>query len=75
MRLQTGSQIITTHALSNISRSKCHQTMKFHRLIEHNMMYTFFGKSSTKYGGEASPRPFYKKSKLSISLDQQHGML
>ena len=70
MRLQTGSQIITTHALSNISRSKCHQTMKFH-----NMMYTFFGKSSTKYGGEASPRPFYKKSKLSISLDQHHGML
>ena len=25
--------------------------------------------------GKASPRPFYKKSKLSISLDQQSKML
>ena len=28
-----------------------------------------------KCGGEASPRPFYKNSKLSISLDQQPEML
>ena len=27
-------------------------------------------KSYTKCGGEASPRPFYQKSKLSMSLDQ-----
>ena len=32
-------------------------------------------KSYTKCGGEASPRPFYQKSKLSISLDQQSEML
>ena len=28
----------------------------------------FFEKSSTKYGGETSPRPFSEKLKLSISL-------
>ena len=36
---------------------------------------SFLEKSCTKCGGEASPRPFYKKSKLSISLDQQSKML
>ena len=34
------------------------------------MRNTFLEKSYTKYGGEASPRPFHKNSKLSISLDQ-----
>ena len=29
------------------------------------------GNHTTKFGGEASPRPFYKKSKLNISLGQQ----
>ena len=28
-------------------------------------------RSWTKCGGEASPRPFYEKSKLSMSIDQQ----
>ena len=32
-------------------------------------------KSYRKYDGEASRRPFYKKSNLSISLDQQSEML
>ena len=31
--------------------------------------------SYTRCGGEAGPAPFYKKSKLSISLDQQSEML
>ena len=35
----------------------------------------FLETSQTKYGGEASPRLFYKKSKLSISLDQQSEIL
>ena len=39
------------------------------------MRNTFFEKSYTNCGGETSPRPFYKKSKLSISLDQQSSML
>ena len=41
--------------------------MKFGQLIEYEMRNIFL---KEKCGGEASPRPFYKKSKLSISLDQ-----
>ena len=44
--------------------------MKFGRLIEYNMGNIFLEKSYTKYGRETIPRPFSKKSKLSISLDQ-----
>ena len=40
---------------------KDNQTMKFGQLIEYNMPNIFLEKSYTKYGGEASPRPFYKK--------------
>ena len=35
----------------------------------------FFGKIIIKYCGEAGPRPFCEKSKLSTSLDQQSEML
>ena len=61
----------TIHILPNISRSKDNQTMKFGHLIEYNMRNIFLEKSYTKCGGGLVPRPFYKKSKLSISLDQQ----
>ena len=44
--------------------------MKFGQLIEYNMSNIFLEKSYTKCGGETSPRPFYEKLKLSISLDQ-----
>ena len=43
--------------------------MKFGRLIESYMRNIFFEKSYTKCGGEASTRPFYKKSKY-ISRSQ-----
>ena len=69
MTSQPGKQAIT-HILSNISRSKGNQTMKFGRLIEYNMRKIFLEKSHSKWGGETIPRPFSKKSKLSISLDQ-----
>ena len=62
-------KIITIHTLPNISRSKDNQAMKFGQLTEYNMRNTFLEKSYTKCGGEAGLRPFYKKSKLSISLD------
>ena len=45
--------------------------MKFSQLIEYNMRNIFFEKSYTKFGGETSPRPFFAKLKLSISLDQK----
>ena len=42
--------------------------MKFGHLTEYNRNI-FPEKSYTKWGGEASPRTFYKKLKLYISLD------
>ena len=49
--------------------------MTFGQLVECNMRNTFLEKSSTKYGGETSPRPFSEKLKLSISLDQKSKVL
>ena len=49
--------------------------MKFGQLIEYNMRNIFVEKSYTKCAGEAIPRPLSKKSKLSISLDQQCTLL
>ena len=70
MMSQPGKQKIAIHILPNISRSKRNQTMKFGELIEYNMKNIFLEKSFTKCGGETSPRPFSKKSKLSVSLNQ-----
>ena len=52
-----------------MARSKTNQAMKFRKLIEYNMRNIFREKSYPKRGGETLPRLF-KKSKLSISLDQ-----
>ena len=49
--------------------------MKFGQLIKYNMKNILFKNSYTNYGGEASSRPFYNKSKLSIFLGQQSEML
>ena len=61
--------------MPNISRSKNNQTMKFGQLIEYNMRKIFLKKLYTKYVEETIPRPFSKKSNLSISLDQQSKVL
>ena len=70
MRSQPGQETIVIHILSNISRSKGNQKMKFGQLIECNMRNIFLKKSYTKCDGETSPRPFSEKLKLSKSLDQ-----
>ena len=57
--------------LCNISRCKDKQAMKFVQLIEYNLRNIFLEKSPRKYSGEVSPRTFYKKSDLSISLNQK----
>ena len=44
--------------------------MKFSQLIEYDMKNIFLEKSYTKFGGEASSRPFYKISKSRISLNE-----
>ena len=48
--------------------------MKFGQLVEYNMRNIFLGKSNSECGTKASPRPFHRKSKLGISLDQQSEM-
>ena len=70
MASQPGEQTTVIQILPNILRSKGNQTMKFGQLIECNMRNIFFEKLFTKCGSETSPRPFYEKWKLSISLDQ-----
>ena len=45
--------------------------MEFGWLTQYNMRNVFLEKSYTKSGGEDSPRSFYEKPKLSMSLDQQ----
>ena len=70
MTSQPGKQTIAIHILSKISRNKGNQTMKFGQLLAYNMRNVFLKKSYTKYAGEAIPRPFPEKSKLSISLDK-----
>ena len=61
--------------LPNIYRSKGNQIMKLRQLIEYKMRNIFLEKSLTKVGGETITRPFSKKLKLSIYLDQQSQVL
>ena len=70
MTSQPRKQTIAIHILPYISRSKDNQTVKLGQLIEYNMRKIFLEKSHPKCGEETSPKPFSKKSKLSISLDQ-----
>ena len=49
--------------------------MKFCQFVEYKVRNIFLKKSYRKRGAETIPRPFSKKSKLSISLDQQSQML
>ena len=68
---QTGQQIIAIRTLPNILRSKSTQAMKFGQLLKYNMKNIFLEKLYPKCVGEVSLRFFHKKSKLTISLDQQ----
>ena len=61
---------ITIHILTNISKSKGNQVVKFGQLIEHNMRNIFLEKSSTKCCGETISRSLSNKSKFNISLNQ-----
>ena len=49
--------------------------MKFDQLIEYNVTNIFLEKSYTKWCGQVIPRHFYKRSKLSISLDEHFELL
>ena len=45
--------------------------MKFSQVIEYNMINIYHEKTYIKYGDNTSPRPFSRKSKLSVFPDQQ----
>ena len=70
MTSQAGSQKVSIHIMANIWRIKGNQTRKFGHLIEYNIKNIFVEKSYTKCAGDTIPRPFSKKSKFSISLNQ-----
>ena len=55
--------------ITNYPISKGNKTMIFVQLIEYNMRNIFLENHTRNCGGETTPRPFSKKSKLSISLD------
>ena len=70
MTSQPGKQTIVIHILSNISQSKGNQKIRFGQLIKDNLKNNFLEKSYIKFVGETITRPFSKKSKLIISLEQ-----
>ena len=75
MTSQPEKQTVALHILPNISTSNGNQTVKFGKLIEYNMRNISFEKSYRKYGEETIPRPFSKKWKLSMSLNQYSKVL
>ena len=66
MTSQPGLKTIAIQVLTN----KGNQAIKFGQLIGYNLSNIFLEKLYTKCGSETIPRTFFKKSKLSISLDQ-----
>ena len=70
MTSQPGKQTIAIHIFDNVLRSKGNQAMNFEQLRKYYMTSIFLEKSYTKHGGETIPRPFSKKLKQSIPLDQ-----
>ena len=60
MTSQSGYQIIAVHILTNISRNKGNQAMKFGELIEFSMRSIFPEKSYIKCSEKIIPRPFSK---------------
>ena len=75
MTSKPGKQAIAIHIFTNISRNKGNQGMKFGQLTEYKTRNTFIEKSNTKCGRETIPRPFSKKIKLTILLDQYSKVL
>ena len=61
---------IVMYILPNILRNKGNQTMKFGHLIECNMRNIFLKNHIQKIVEKLFLEPFFKKSKLSIPLDQ-----
>ena len=66
MTSQTGQQVITIHILTNISRSKDNQTIKFGQLIKYSVKNIFLQISLRKWGRDASSWLLFAFQKSSI---------
>ena len=75
MGLFTSQNVVRLRGFARPSETARHRARNLNILeekaIEYNMRSIFLEKSYTKCAGETIPRPFFKTSKLSISLDQQ----
>ena len=60
MTPQPGYQTIEIHILTNISRSRGNQTMKFGQLIADNMTNIFLENHARKVVNKLFPDPFLK---------------
>ena len=74
MTSQTGKQIIITHTLSNISRSKGNQAMKFDQLIKYSVRNIFFTNHKENQAGRLVPALFlfFKKTLYRVKANGQH---
>ena len=75
MLSQPGYQAIVMDTLRSILRTKSNQTVKLGQLIGYSIRDMFLEKSHLKCSGETISRPFSRKSKLSIFLDQYSEVL
>ena len=66
MASEAEKQTITIHILSNISRNRGNQAMKFGQLIEDNVRNTFLQKSCRKLGKETGLIPLFDFRERSI---------
>ena len=74
MTSQAGQQIITIHILTNTSKSKRNQAMKFGQSIEYNRRNFFFKNHAKNEAGRLVPELFLflKKALLKIKKSGRH---
>ena len=66
--IKINKQTIKIHVLRNTSSSKGNQTIKFSKLIKHNMRKMFLEKSCTNVVEKLFPGPFLKKQKTNLLI-------
>ena len=71
MMLQPRKQTIVIHILSNISRSKGNETLKFGQLIKYNQKNIFLEKSYTKQVQCSNGPPGIKINKVKSQTSQK----
>ena len=62
--------LTNNYNMTNISKTKGNQAMKFGHLIKYNTRNVFLEKSNKNVDAKLLPDPFLKQSKLRTPLDQ-----